>query len=164
MYTHTSAASVLQLCVELCLCASARASARVRACPRTCLARIFYCNNSSWAVLYMLMHERTRTHGRAQHVVCMLIDLCAGSYNPWNSLQMNVKPVWVAFETIQLRRQSAWFKQNLTQSCSAANLSFFVLRRKSYLYRVFAVCTAESSGALHRRALSSVWELHGPSR
>lgn len=144
VHPHKHSVSAAALCgtVLVCLCA------RTFVCLRTCLARIFYCNNCSWAVLYMLMHEctQTQTHTgaqtrlHAQHVVCMLIELCAGSYNPWNSLQMNIKPVCVAFKTIQLRRQSAWFKQNLTQSCSAANLSFFVLCRKSYLYSEFLPC------------------------
>lgn len=95
----------------------------VRVCTSVCAEavwgvwkRLSYSNNSSWAAVAVRTHAWVHTfdHAHTQDVVCMLTALWAESYNPRNSLQMKINPVCVLFRTIQLHKQSVWFKQNLT--------------------------------------------------
>lgn len=120
----------IKVCVSVCLCVGEyerpetetdRDSAYIKMAGKN----IFYCNNSLWASLCLLMNRRRR------HVVCMLIDLWAKCYStsPNNPSAEQQKRQSVCFVKL-LSYMSKWAartKGDLTEKRSAANQRSAVL-------------------------------------
>lgn len=109
------------VCVFVCLCVGEyertetetdRDSAYIKMAGKN----IFYCNNSLWAFLCLLMNRRRR------HVVCMLIDLWAKCYS--------ISPKNLSAE--QQKRQSVCFVKLLSY------MSEWAARTKGDLTEVFS--------------------------